>query len=468
MNSVKLERIVSCNSEDPKYPASNLLKFGTKWKSKSPGVTNAAVIVQLEEQTVIKSIDIGNEHSAFVHVLVGRATSDEFRTILPSASFMTPAESDQGINPNRVRMFSEDDFVEEIASEKWDRLKVVCSQPYNRRVQYGLSFIVVKGPELKPKAPDPGHFKLKASIDSGSGNAKNQPTNVKQDVVLDVKKPVARPNAPSPKVDTVRNKVDIPMKKNGNLAKANLSRDVPKPLTPNNKKPPQAKDIVKPSQSDAAKRHLPGAGKNQPRPKKPKPLVRKKPFSKLLEGVTIVISGYVNPGRAVVRSKALDMGAKYKQDWDSSCTHLICAFKNTPKFRQVQGQGCIVTKNWIEECHAKRKRIPWRRFALDSNDLKKPESEDEIEEAIPVASGSSTTAELSEDEADYANAPPSGSDTEEELEKIAKKKCAAMSSQVKVENSSVADEDPDYLCDTEDEDVSRPDTSHLSMPPLLN
>ncbi len=32
------------------------------------------------------------------------------------------------------------------------------------------------------------------------------------------------------------------------------------------------------------------------------------------------------------------MGAKYKGDWDWSCTHLICAFPNTPKFNQVGGR----------------------------------------------------------------------------------------------------------------------------------
>lgn len=34
-------------------------------------------------------------------------------------------------------------------NEKWDRIKIVCTQPFNRRVQYGLSFISLHSPEDK-------------------------------------------------------------------------------------------------------------------------------------------------------------------------------------------------------------------------------------------------------------------------------------------------------------------------------
>lgn len=53
--------------------------------------------------------------------------------------------------------------------------------------------------------------------------------------------------------------------------------------------------------------------------KKPK----RKPFNRLLEDVVFVISGYQNPLRSELRSKALQMGAKYKVDWNSTCTHLM-------------------------------------------------------------------------------------------------------------------------------------------------
>lgn len=48
-----------------------------------------------------------------------------------------------------------------------------------------------------------------------------------------------------------------------------------------------------------------------------------KPFNRLLEGVTFAISGYQNPWRGELRSNACAMGAKYRPDWDNTCTHLM-------------------------------------------------------------------------------------------------------------------------------------------------
>ena len=102
------------------------------------------------------------------------------------------------------------------------------------------------------------------------------------------------------------------------------------------------------------------------------------PFRDLLSGVVFAISGFQNPLRGEIRGKALEMGAKYESDWSSKCTHLICAFTNTPKFQQVKSSGGkIVRKDWVEECHSRRKRLPWRRFCLDRAD-QGDESEDEV------------------------------------------------------------------------------------------
>lgn len=99
-------------------------------------------------------------------------------------------------------------------------------------------------------------------------------------------------------------------------------------------------------------------------------------FAKLMEGVVFILSGFVNPERGTLRSQALEMGAKYQPDWNSESTLLICAFPNTPKFRQVEADnGTIVSKEWITECYKQRKLVeietylmhagkPWKRRSV--------------------------------------------------------------------------------------------------------
>lgn len=69
------------------------------------------------------------------------------------------------------------------------------------------------------------------------------------------------------------------------------------------------------------------------------------------EGVVFVLSGFVNPERGMLRSRAMEMGAQYEPDWNSDCTLLVCAFPNTPKFRQVKADcGTIVSKVFLFPC----------------------------------------------------------------------------------------------------------------------
>lgn len=63
-----------------------------------------------------------------------------------------------------------------------------------------------------------------------------------------------------------------------------------------------------------------------------------------------------------------------------------CAFTNTPKFNQVKGKGKIIKRKWLEDSHSQRKRLPWRRYALDKADASKEESEEEICEQIEISS----------------------------------------------------------------------------------
>ncbi|KAH9304540.1 hypothetical protein KI387_008944 [Taxus chinensis] len=97
-------------------------------------------------------------------------------------------------------------------------------------------------------------------------------------------------------------------------------------------------------------------------------------FATLLDGVVFAISGLVNPERGNLRSQGIEMGAEYQPDWNPNCSILVCAFPNTPKYRQVKGDGgTIVFKDWITKCYKQRKLVdidpylmhvgkPWRKM----------------------------------------------------------------------------------------------------------
>lgn len=60
---------------------------------------------------------------------------------------MTPPESRNLDSPNRVRCFSKDALMPEVLNEKWESIKVTCTQTFNKHVKYGLSFVKVHTPD---------------------------------------------------------------------------------------------------------------------------------------------------------------------------------------------------------------------------------------------------------------------------------------------------------------------------------
>jgi DNA-repair protein XRCC1 len=54
----------------------NLIRADNRtWKCKHAGEEQACVVLQLEKESILTSLDIGNENSAFIEVLVGRSSS---------------------------------------------------------------------------------------------------------------------------------------------------------------------------------------------------------------------------------------------------------------------------------------------------------------------------------------------------------------------------------------------------------
>ncbi|NXS56489.1 XRCC1 protein, partial [Brachypteracias leptosomus] len=111
-----------------RHPAQNLLQpeAGGRWRSAGDGEKQ----ISLPGDRPIHSLHIGNDGSAFVEVLVGAAAGGEFQVLLPSAAFLTPQQSRAGEGLRRLRLFGPQALVKGVAERGWDRLRLVCSQPY--------------------------------------------------------------------------------------------------------------------------------------------------------------------------------------------------------------------------------------------------------------------------------------------------------------------------------------------------
>lgn len=89
------------------------------------------------------------------------------QVLLVASSLMTLKESKDGTNTKGVRFFKKEQLTQPTADEKWDRVKIVCTQPFNKHVQYGLSFVVLHSSSGSREEDEPvggralGRFALK-------------------------------------------------------------------------------------------------------------------------------------------------------------------------------------------------------------------------------------------------------------------------------------------------------------------
>lgn len=464
MPRVKIDYVVSFSSEDSENPASNLLNVDIskkKWLC-AKGEPSCSVVLQLSKSTKISVVNVGAYHAALVEVLVGRseAPNDQFEVLVPSSIFLSAIDSRKEENVEKVRSFSSENFAESARNQKWDRVRVVCSQPYNKHCKYGLSFIQIYEPErrevsvgvgsgaplpllaLESRSSDEDEFKpgqLFANFSqSTSGESQNSdaggqvpeasknvcdtPTGLSKIVPKKTKKTQhdsgssyvpdrqreallyqVEDDQPHAKIDQVLNRhMDHKTKENSktkesgkNEKKKNKPKldtnacDATKNQNSQNKDKLANTDTKTKMQNDAK----PLASKKDERESRKRPRsdnVKKKdnigdgddgglragPVSdaerphSLLRGVALVLSGYENPRRATIRTAALALGATAHARWGPHCTHLICAFPNTPKLRQVRASSNgakvpVVKGEWVEECARQRRRLPWQWFATE-------------------------------------------------------------------------------------------------------
>ncbi|NWV08653.1 XRCC1 protein, partial [Ptilonorhynchus violaceus] len=162
MAPVKISYVVSFSSQDPKYPAENLLsEDGIRpWLGcPQDRSRQLSVELQLERASPIGYVDVGNYGCAFLQIEVGRSSwprDQPYLTLVPTVTLMTPADSKLDQNRCGVRMFKEADFPELTVGQKWDRVRLTCSQPFSPRSRFGLSFIRLRTPqEQDPEPPRP-------------------------------------------------------------------------------------------------------------------------------------------------------------------------------------------------------------------------------------------------------------------------------------------------------------------------
>ncbi|KAL7671201.1 hypothetical protein ACOME3_006112 [Neoechinorhynchus agilis] len=323
MQTVKLSSILSVSSEDSNYPACNLLSSDTfrKWScridrsGKSMCDGQCVVIVELERPSEICRIDIGNNGSAFVEIFGGRACEpDNFQSLLPASMLMSPTESRDQSNPNRVRMFNDCDLSSR--GEKYDRLKIVCSQNFNKDAPFGLSFIKLMA-KNNSKEVIFLFFFLRLFVSFSVPSA----TGVNEFIVEEKSTERIRP---------------------GSFFKMNSGNQSP------------TMD-VEPSEK-------------RTKIEKPEEPIDSQHFSEILVGCKFSLSGYENPRRAEIRDKAVQMGAQYFPKWTQFCTHLICAFPNTPKYEEAhRNGGIIVSEKWILDCERMKRKLDTEKYLVQRN-----------------------------------------------------------------------------------------------------
>ncbi|EDS34000.1 conserved hypothetical protein [Culex quinquefasciatus] len=289
-------------------------------------------------------------------------------------------------NSCRVRYFTAKELVKPEAKDWWNLVKVICTQPFNSRVQYGVAFVMlhlvggkkkdkplvpaafqkqIQGKVQKkepPKMLQLGMFKLReefpGSVEGSSAGRshdslttmarRKKPRNRNQDALLYDK--------PNEKLEHKLAEDCVRKHREKDAMEEREQRRRPSSRTfsltnrtsekKNSARRDRTSDIKKPKLDKDQDRE-----EDEERKRKP---VTYKSLNNLFEKVVLVISGIQNPERANLRNQALAMGAKYKSDWDSSCTYEFDL--RLQKYPQVQPERSDSAGEIVDE--ARRPELP--------------------------------------------------------------------------------------------------------------
>ncbi|XP_046967928.1 DNA repair protein XRCC1 isoform X2 [Vanessa cardui] len=532
MPRVKIDYVVSFSSEDPENQANNILEWEVskkKWLC-SKGEPSCSIVLQLAKAVQIESINIGAHHAASVEVLVGLSEkpNEPFEVLVPTCMLLSAGEARRGAAEQRVRSFSGAQLAPARA-RRWDRVRVVCAQPYNRHCQYGLSFVHIHEPESSaPRtfafdalAADGDEVEFRPGELFASARRSTTDSQIRRatmDAIRNesdeharlVKIPInkvagrecrkdyddSRSNRhkenlmytdddikPHDKIDQVvqRHRQQRDEEKTSHSRKTGDAREKEKLKISNtdsktNKtvtplkhaaadSSPQGKvvgkDATPPSTSHSKKRKR---SDDEPGPRAARE-------ADVLAGVTFTLSGYENPLRAELRAVGLRLGARYLPGW-RGCSHLVCAFPNTPKLREARAGGggaAAVAAEWLRACAARRRRLPWRWFALDPRErlappadaaLDAPDPDDDVDtddEIEKVLQSQRKRSKINSPSADDAPGSPPAADVVDDARDVSRDSDVTFVRDERVRDNITLDDSDSELTDR-DEPPPRPET----------
>ncbi|GFR07008.1 DNA repair protein [Trichonephila clavata] len=154
MGAISLDYVISYSSQDDVFKADNLLDnsgASKPWLCAPHDKTGRLEAeFQLTKVSSIDFIDIGNHGSSMIEIQVGRSSFQSrtnYVSFLPTVTMQSLANFKKGVDHNAVYMFHRDHFNEAAAKEKWDRIKVICSQTYKKGSRFGLKFLLLRSKE---------------------------------------------------------------------------------------------------------------------------------------------------------------------------------------------------------------------------------------------------------------------------------------------------------------------------------
>ncbi|KAJ6222063.1 hypothetical protein RDWZM_000608 [Blomia tropicalis] len=360
------------SSESLKYPANNLLNSeNNSWKC-DKWQSYVWIIVQLDQPHQIKSIEICNAYSAFLEVFVSNCAESNFKVFLPVFSCMSPSESRNKSNGKRNFSFKSKHFSQFCRNQSWKYLKIICSQPYNKTIRFGLTFIHISGEPKEPiKFGDCSHFNLAENRNyENLDYISNKDLKYKKDLMA-IRETYVKTIATS---DEVNGEIKEDRQGQDQRKKKSDKKKSPKIKARTSTSKTPIKDDIAAVKIGKPKNVSTSNNENVESPDN---------FSSLMSHVVFVLSGFENPFRTELREKAMAMGAQYAPNWNHNCTHLICAFSNTPKYNEVKRlNGRIVSQKWILDSYAQRRLLSWRNFIVGKNGGPNSDQSEEMDDTM--------------------------------------------------------------------------------------